>query len=265
MKTAGFVSFVGAGPGDPELITLKALRRMRQAEVVIHDRLVPTTLLDERSPGAEIIDVGKAPGRHCMGQDGINWLIVDRASHGHRVVRLKGGDPSVFGRLGEEIAAVRAAGIPFEIIPGVTAATAAAALAGISLTERGVVSTVVLATGTDHTGRPAASLDWEVLARSDATLVFYMTVRGLEAIAATLTALGRDAREPAIVAERVGAADERIVASRLGDIAAVARAAHMESPAVLITGATVETASIPIRLRQVTAAVAVAQPVLVES
>src|SRR5207248_3638760 len=137
---------------------------------------------------ATIVDVGKAPGRPCLGQGHINWLLVDWARRRERVVRLKGGDPSIFGRLGEEIEAVRAAGVPFEVVPGVTAATAAAARAGISLTARGHASMLVLATGSDHAGRGVAALDWELLARAEATLVFYMPVQGLESIATALTA-----------------------------------------------------------------------------
>src|SRR3954470_17251242 len=152
MMNRARVSFVGAGPGDPDLITVKGLKRLREAEAVIHDRLIPAELLAEVPVGAEIIDVGKTPGRECAGQGSINWLIVEAARRHHRVVRLKGGDPGIFGRLAEEIEAVRAAGILFEIVPGVTAATAAAARAGISLTERGSASTVVLATGTDQNG-----------------------------------------------------------------------------------------------------------------
>jgi len=159
---------------------------------------------------------------------------------------LKGGDPAIFGRLAEEIAAVRAAGVPFEIIPGVTAATAAAALAGISLTERGAASMVVLATGTDHSGQLPATLDWDLLARADATLVFYMAVRGLPTITAALTALGRDPREPALLVERAATPQQRIVPASLGDIANAARDARIESPAVLITGPTVGAATAPI-------------------
>ena len=167
MNGRPFVSFVGAGPGDPELVTLKALRRLREADVVIHDRLIPAALLAEAPADAEIIDAGKAPGRHCLGQSQINWLLVDRARRRGRVVRLKGGDPTVFGRLAEEIDAVRAAGVDFEVVPGVTAATAAAARAGISLTARGHASMLVLATGSDHSGRGVAALDWELLARAE--------------------------------------------------------------------------------------------------
>src|SRR5437016_4055355 len=247
------VSFVGAGPGDPELITLRGLRRLRDAEVVLHDRLVPRELLDEAPPGATIVDVGKAPGRPCLGQGHINWLLVDWAQRRERVVRLKGGDPSIFGRLGEEIEAVRAAGVPFEVVPGVTAATAAAARAGISLTARGRASMLVLATGTDHTGRAPMALDWDILARVEGTLVFYMPVGSLEAITASLTARGRDRREPAILIERVGMPDERVISGRLGGIAAEARAAGLASPAVLVTGPTVASASVPLGVRRMLA------------
>ena len=253
MSVRGFVSFVGGGPGDPELITLKALRRLREAEVVIHDRLIPTALLDEAPAEAEIIDAGKAPGRHCMGQSQINWLLVDRARRRGRVVRLKGGDPAVFGRLAEEIDAVRAECIDFEIVPGVTAATAAAARTGISLTARGHASMLVFATGSDYMGRGVAALDWALLARAEATLVFYMAVQGLEAIATALTSMGRDAREHALVVERAGTLDERVVAGRLGDIAARSREAGVASPAVLLVGATLDVASVPRAMRHLTA------------
>ena len=253
MSPSARVSFLGGGPGDPELVTLKALRRLREADVVIHDRLVPVELLREARDDAEVIDAGKAPGRHCLGQSEINWLLVDRARRRGRVARLKGGDPAVFGRLAEEIDAVRSAGIPFDIVPGVTAATAAAARAGISLTERGLASLLVLATATDHTGRAAGGLDWGLLARAEGTLAFYMGVRALETITASLTALGRDRREPAILVERVGGADERIIAGRLGEIAAAARAAGAQSPAVLIVGPTVASATSPLTVRRMCA------------
>jgi len=248
--SCGLVSFVGAGPGDPELITLKGLRRLREAEVVLHDRLVPHELLDEVSPGATIIDVGKTPGRPCVGQGQINWLLVDWGRRRERVVRLKGGDPAVFGRLGDEIEAVRSAGIAFEVIPGVTAASAAAARLGISLTRRGSASTLVFAAGTDRTGHHSAALDWDLLARAEGTLVFYMPVGSLAPITAALTMLGRDPREPAILVERVGTPGERVIASRLADIAEEGRAAGVAAPAVLITGPTVAAASVPLTLRR---------------
>jgi uroporphyrin-III C-methyltransferase len=248
------VSFVGAGPGDPELITLKALRRLREADAVIHDRLIPQELLDEVPVGAEIMDVGKTPGRPCAGQGRINWMIVDAARRHRCVVRLKGGDPTIFGRLAEEIDAVRAAGIAFEVVPGVTAATAAAARAGISLTERGAASTVVLSTGTSRTGSIPETLDWGFLARLDGTLAFYMPVASLDAITAALTALGRDPREPAVVVEAAGLPDERVIAARLSEIADRARAVGLRSPALFISGPTVASASVPHTVRRVLAA-----------
>jgi uroporphyrin-III C-methyltransferase len=251
--TRAFVSFVGAGPGDPDLVTLKAIRRLRAADVVIHDRLVPRALLDEARAGAELIDVGKAPGRHCGGQAEINDLLVDRARRCGRVVRLKGGDPGVFARLAEEIEAVRAAALRFEIVPGVSAALAAAARLGIPLTERGRASTLTLATGADRHGTLPA-LDWAALARTEGTLAFYMAVGTLTALTSTLTALGRDAREPAVVVERVGCPGERVVAGRLGDIANCARRAGVQAPAVLLVGPTVATAAAPMAVTQLTTA-----------
>jgi uroporphyrin-III C-methyltransferase len=236
--SAPFVTFVGAGPGDPELITVKGLRRLREAAVVIHDRLAPRPLLAEARRGAYIIDAGKTPGGARSAQAAINALLVESARRHGAVVRLKGGDPSVFGRLAEEVEAVRAAGIAFEIVPGITAATAASARAGISLTARGRSSLVLLATGTDQTGRSPIGLPWALLARLDGTLVFYMAVRTLATIAGRLIALGRDPTEPALVVERAGMDGERIVTGRLGNIADTARAAAVTSPALLITGPT---------------------------
>ena len=248
MSDSPLVSFVGAGPGEAELITVKGLRRLREAAVIVHDRLVARELLDVARGDAEVIDAGKAPGRHGLGQMEINRLLVDRAHRRGRVVRLKGGDPAVFARLGEEVAAVRAAGLPFEIVPGVSAAMAAAARAGISLTDRSSASTVVFATGTDrHGGVP--ELDWAMLARTEGTLVFYMAVGALEAISSALTAMGRDAREPALIVERCGFPDEQIVAGRLGDIAERARTAGVESPALLLVGPTVAAASAPVAVK----------------
>jgi uroporphyrin-III C-methyltransferase len=248
----GFVSFVGAGPGDPELITLKGLRRIREAEVVLHDRSIPAVLLEEVKPDTTVVDVDRAPGRASVGQGHINWLLVDWARRRERIVRLKGGDPAVFGRLGEEIDAVRSAGLAFEVIPGVTAATAVSARLGISLTEIGSSSMIVFAAGSDPAGRPT-SIDWDLLARAEGTLVFYMAIEALDTITASLTALGRDAREPAIVVERAGGEGERVIAGRLGEIADEARAAGVASPAVLLTGPTVAHASVPLSVRRVLA------------
>jgi uroporphyrin-III C-methyltransferase len=233
-----FVSFVGAGPGDPELITVKGLRRLRQAAVVIHDRLIPRELLAEARPGARVINVGKAPGAGRP-QAVINGLLLAMARRHGAVVRLKGGDPSLFGRLAEEIDAVRAGGIDLEVVPGITAATAASACAGVSLTARGHSSLVVLTTGTVQSGQSPLDLDWKALARLDGTLVFYMAVRSLDTITTQLTALGRDPDEPALVVERAGMPGERLMVGRLADIAEAARKAEVTSPALLITGPTV--------------------------
>ncbi len=235
-----FVSFVGAGPGDPELITVKGLRRLREAAVVIHDRLIPRELLVEARPGARVIDVGQGAGRRGRSAGGHQrrcWSSRRDATEPSCASR--GATRRVFGRLAEEIEAVRAAGVDFEVIPGITAATAAAARAGISLTARGRSSLVVLATGTDQSGQSPLDLDWEALARLDGTLVFYMAVRALETITSQLTALGRDPDEPALVVERAGMPGERLLTGRLADIVEVARAAEVTSPALLITGPTV--------------------------
>lgn len=248
------MSFVGAGPGEAELITLKAVRRLREAAVILHDRLVPPEVLDHARGDAEVIDVGKTPAGGSIAQTEVNWMLVERARRRGRVVRLKGGDPGVFARLAEEVEAVRAAGVGFEIVPGVSAAMAAAARAGISLTERAAASCVVFATGSDQHGLLPA-LDWELLARTEGTLVFYMAVGALEVIAATLTALGRDAREPALVVERCGYPDEQMVAGRLGDIAERARRAGVQPPALLLVGPTVAGASAPLAVTRLTTVV----------
>ena len=250
-----FVSFVGAGPGEAELITLKAVRRLREAAVIIHDRLTPREVLEYARDDAEVIDVGKVPGRQDVGQPEINWLLVERARRRGRVVRLKGGDPGVFARLAEEIEAVRGGGVCFEIVPGVSAAMAAAARAGISLTERASASTLVFASGSDQYGK-LPELDWELLARTEGTLVFYMAVGTMESITSTLTALGRDAREPALIVERCGFRDEQMVAGRLGDIAERAHRAGVRSPALLLIGSTVAAASAPITVARLTTVVA---------
>jgi uroporphyrin-III C-methyltransferase len=253
VKSVPFVSFVGAGPGEADLITVKGLRRLREAAVIVHDPLIAIELLEHAGPDVEIIDAGQGPGRQALGQSHLNWQLVDSSRRRGRVVRLMGGDPGVFARLTDEIEAVRAAGIGFEIVPGVSAPMAAAARVGISLTDRGRASVVVLATGADHHGMLPA-LDWDLLARAEGTLVFYMAVSTLQPIAATLKALGRDAREPALIVERVGLPDERVIAGRLGDIAEQARSAQVKSPAILLVGPAVAAASAPRRSAVRTAA-----------
>ncbi len=237
--TMGIVSLVGAGPGDPELITVKGLDRLRRADVVVYDRLIPTALLREVRPDAELVDAGKAPGRQAMTQPEIHALLIDRARAGRRVVRLKGGDPSIFGRAGEELDALRRARVPVEIVPGVTAAVAAAAAAGISLTHRELASTVILTTGTEASAKEGSSLPWRDLGQVEGTLVFYMPIREMERLTRTLVALGRDPDEAALVVQDASTGRQRLVAGRLGEIARQAREQGIGSPAVLISGPTV--------------------------
>src|SRR5262245_57315977 len=161
----GFVSLVGAGPGDPELLTIKGLRRLRAADVVVYDALANLELLRECHPGAELIDVGKRAGQHMREQESINALLIAKARAGLQVVRLKGGDPFVFGRGGEEAAALAAAGVPWEVVPGVTSAIGVPAYAGIPVTHRAVASSVAFITGHEDPGRAESRMRWRALAQ----------------------------------------------------------------------------------------------------
>ncbi len=175
-RTPGFVSLVGAGPGDPELLTLKGLRRLQQADAVVYDALANDVLLDHCRPDVERHYVGKRAGTHCRSQNEINALLVDLASVGRNVVRLKGGDPFVFGRGGEEAESLENAGIPWEVVPGVSSGIAAPAYAGIPLTHRDWSSSVVFVTGHEDSSRVTGRVDWEGLGLSVDTLVIYMGV-----------------------------------------------------------------------------------------
>jgi uroporphyrin-III C-methyltransferase len=239
--SVGTVYLVGAGPGDPELITVRGQRLLQQADVVIYDRLVPPQLLRQTLPQAELIYAGKSPGHHVLRQAQINALLIDRARKGNLVVRLKGGDPSVFGRVGEEMAALRQADIPYVIVPGVTSAVAGAAGAGVSLTRRGVSSVVVLATGTEAEDgeAPGSGTKWDALGNLGGTLVFYMAVKQLANITATLIRAGRPPEEPALVIQEAHTPREKVVVGTLADIAAKSRAAAIQPPALLICGGVV--------------------------
>jgi uroporphyrin-III C-methyltransferase len=233
---AGMVSIVGAGPGDPELITVRGLERVRHAEVLVHDRLVHPQLVAEAPAWAERVYCGKAPGQAALEQRAIEALLVERARAGRRVVRLKGGDPFVFGRGGEEVAALVAAGIPVEVVPGVTSATAAAASAGIPITYRGLASAVTIVTGHEDPDKAQAPLDWHWLAAASGTLVILMGLQRLEEICARLLAAGRDPRTPAAVIASGTLPEQRVVRAPLARLAQRAAAAQLASPALIVIG-----------------------------
>jgi uroporphyrin-III C-methyltransferase len=233
----GRVVLVGAGPGDPELITLKGLRWLRHAEVVVYDQLAAAALLDEAPADALRIFAGKSAGRHYLEQSAINAILIHHAQAGRLVVRLKGGDPFVFGRGGEEIMACARAGVAVEVVPGVSAALAAPAAAGIPVTHRGLASSFAVVTGHEDPARPEAAVDWERLAAAVDTLVILMGVGALPRIVARLVAAGRRADTPAAVIHRGTTDAQESVVGTLGDI--VARAAGLPAPAVIVIGETV--------------------------
>ena len=231
------VYLVGSGPGDPGLMSVRALELIAAADVIVYDRLIPPGALDGARPEAELIYAGKEGGGPSMPQSEIDELLVSRGLSGGLVVRLKGGDPFVFGRGGEEAEALRAAGVPFEVVPGVTAGVAAPAYAGIPVTHRGAASAVAFVTGHEDPDKPGGSaVDWDALAAFPGTLVFYMGVRQLESIAAQLVASGRVASQPACVVERGTLPGQRVVVGTLETIAGVAASAGVRAPALVVVG-----------------------------
>ena len=232
-RETGVVYLVGAGPGDPGLITSKGLELLRSADVVVYDRLVSAALVAEAPASAERVFVGKQPHGTGMRQRDINALLVDRARRGRTVVRLKGGDPFVFGRGAEECEALRAAGVPFQVIPGVTSATAVPAAAGIPVTHRRVASAFAVVAGHECDGR--SDLDWEALARVP-TLVVLMGLSALPDIVARLRAQGAAADTPAAVIASGTLPEQRTVVGTLEDIADLAAAARLEPPATVVIG-----------------------------
>jgi uroporphyrin-III C-methyltransferase len=232
----GSVTLVGAGPGDPELITVAGLRALRSAEVVIHDRLIPPTLLAEARVGTVIIDVGKIPRRPGPSQESINDLLVQHGRD-HNVVRLKGGDSFVFGRGGEEIAVCTAAGIPVRVIPGITSAVAAPELAGIPVTQRGLSQGFTVVSGHLPPGHPGSTIDWAALARTNTTLVVMMGVAEIRAIVAALTRAGMSADIPAAVIASAGTPAQRMLSAAVGDLPDTIDSAGIRPPAVIIIGA----------------------------
>ena len=237
----GRVILVGAGPGDPDLITLRGAEALRSADVVVHDALVPRELLELAPPAAERIDVGKrGHGDPTRAQQEIQALLVARAREGKTVVRLKGGDPFVYGRGGEEASACRCAGIPFEVVPGVTAALAVPAFAGIPVTDRRHAASFAVVTGHRDATRPWTSIRWDRVATGADTLVILMGMRNLEKIAATLIAEGRSADTPAAVVMDGATPRQRVVEAPLGELAARAREAGLGAPAVVVVGDVVQ-------------------------
>ncbi len=231
---AGEVSLVGAGPGDPELLTLKALRALQDADVILHDRLVSAGVLELARRDATRICVGKASGGESTSQSDINALLIEHARSGRRVVRLKGGDPFVFGRGGEELQALAAAGIRYSVIPGITAAAGVAAYAGIPLTHRDHAHGVSFATG--HADKNGVEPDWRALAAPGQTAVFYMGLARLPVIIERLLAHGAPASRPAAVVARGTSESQRVVTASLSGLEAACAAGGVESPALLVVG-----------------------------
>ncbi len=232
----GFVSFVSSGPGDPELLTVKAVKRLEEAEVVLFDDLSAGPILEHAGPEADLIGVGKRAGRASPKQHHVSQVLVDHAVAGLRVVRLKSGDSGMFGRLEEEIIALRAAGVPFEIIPGVTSASAAAATAGIPLTRRLTARRVQFITGADVTGGLPEDANLDALADPMATTVVYMGKRTFPVLVARLIEAGMPASTPALLAEAVSTPAERLMRTTIEELADHLSKTSSSTPALILYG-----------------------------
>jgi uroporphyrin-III C-methyltransferase/precorrin-2 dehydrogenase/sirohydrochlorin ferrochelatase len=243
----GLVSLVGGGPGDPGLVTVRGRRALAEADVVVVDKLAPRELLGELDGDVLVVDAGKAPHAHNLSQEQINATIVEHALAGRRVVRLKGGDPYLFGRGGEEALACVAAGVPFEVVPGVTSAVAVPALAGIPVTHRGITQDVAIVSAHLDPSHPGATVDWQALAKGPGTLVLLMAVAHLEAVAEELVKRGRAPHTPVAVISDGTTPRQRVLVSTLADVAADSAAHGIRPPAVVVVGDVV-------RLRDVLAA-----------
>ena len=241
----GRVVLVGAGPGDPELITVKGRRLLAEADVVVADRLVPGLLLDELRPEVELVDASKIPYGPAKAQEEINRILVERAAAGLMVVRLKGGDPYVFGRGGEEAIACAQAGVPVTVVPGVTSSVAAPAVAGIPVTHRGVAHEFTVVSGHVAPEDPSSLVDWPALARMRGTLVVLMGLKNLPKIAATLLAHGRDPRTPAAVVQEGTTGSQRVLRTVLAEVAAETAEAGFRPPAIVVVGEVVDVLSAP--------------------
>jgi len=236
----GKAYLVGSGPGGLGLMTIRAREVIDSADVVLYDQLPGEEILATLPEDAERIDCGKYGGSHTLEQDEIEVLMVERVKAGKTVVRLKGGDPFLFGRGGEEIETLRAHGISVEVVPGVTSAIAVPEMVGIPVTHRRYASQVTFITGHEDPTKPESALDWEVLSRLKGTLVILMGVKNLPAIAAALTANGKDPATPVAIIERGLRPDQRVTVGTLADIAEKARAAGVRPPAVIVIGGVVE-------------------------
>lgn len=231
----GKAYLVGAGPGRADLITVRGLRLLQAADVVIYDRLIAQELLNEVRPDAQLVYVGKGPGCHIASQEEINRLLVEHVRQGKQVVRLKGGDPFVFGRGGEEALALRAAGLAFEIVPGISSAIAAPAYAGIPVTQRGVATSFAVVTGHERGDCTSSATDWSALARIP-TLLILMGVAQIGEIADRLQAAGRAAETPAAAIRWGSTEEQQVVRATLGTVAQAITLAGLEAPAVIVIG-----------------------------
>lgn len=229
----GRVVLVGGGPGDPDLLTLRGFRALQDADVVVHDRLAPG-VLDLLPSGVEAVDVGKTPGGPAATQEDINALLIERALQGQAVVRLKGGDPFVFGRGTEEVAACAAAGVPVDVVPGLSSVVAAPTLAGVPVTERGTAQLFTVASGHVPPGDPRSTVDWHALGASNGTVVLLMAVTHLRAIAASLLAGGREPSTPAAIVESASLPTQRVTVTTLVELSTLPPAAS--PPAVVVIG-----------------------------
>ncbi len=232
----GSVALVGGGPGDPGLLTVRGRQLLAEADVVVADHLAPRDVLAELDPDVEVIDAGKVPGAHTLTQEQINRVLTSRALAGQRVVRLKGGDPFVFGRGGEEALACALAGVPVTVVPGVTSAVAVPASAGIPVTHRGVTQDFAVVSAHLDPSHPGATVDWAALAQGPGTLVLLMAVGRLEQISRELVKRGRDASTPVAVICDGTTPRQRVLTATLGDVAAEAARQHIKPPAVVVVG-----------------------------
>ena len=260
MTASGTVYLVGAGPGDPELLTVKAHRLIRKAGVVLHDDLVPAAIVALSGSDAEVVNVGKRCGAKRITQDEINTLMIGAARRGFSVVRLKSGDPGIFGRLAEEMEALEAAGVPYEVVPGITAGIAAAATLGVSLTDRRKSARVVIVTGHKaHAGATEKKIDWRSLAREDATLIVYMPGHEFSSLRGDLLEAGLPAEFPAVIVSRATASDQRHRYTTVGALDSLPR---LESPSILLLGWALKGAEEKLSVEEESAAIACAELML---